>query len=322
MRPGEPSGTWTFVAKEGTEVDQVLFGALASEAAAAAPDGVLQGGELLPRIRQPDASCRICGSKVDLSREHIPPRSAGNDDRHRSHTAEEWLRRDSLDDIPGGRTVQGGTWGYILCGSCNSATGRFAREYGGWTVMGAQLFVEKLRPWQDMDQELVTPAVSIEVPSCRPARFARQVLSMMVSLAGPWPLTSLYPELKDTLLGGVPCSLPDDLTLGMALCAPVAARYCGPSLAMDLERRSWRWVTTLAYPPLAFEMELARSTGDHEPNPMCGIGNFLEVENDVTGNVELELMVGFAHTVFPTDWRTRAQIENGRDLYGQLPGSV
>lgn len=315
----EPGPSWTFVAKEGVELDADTVAAIANEAMAAAPDGVLEGGELLPRVRPSDASCRICGATEELSREHIPPRSAGNSDTHHSHSITEWLERDSLEAIPGGRHQQGGTFGYVLCRRCNSRTGKYAREYGGWTAMGARLFVEQLRPVDEMDQELVTRAVSIGVPRCHPAKFARQVLSMMVSLAGPWPLTRAHPSLLETLLEGTPCQLPDELTLDMALCAPVAARYAGPTLVVDLERQSWRWIVSLAYPPFAFEMELARSPGEHALSPLCGIGNFLEYENEVVGDVELELMVAFAHTAFPTDWRNRAQIESGRDLYGRLP---
>lgn len=171
-----------------------------------------------------------------------------------------------------------------------------------------------------MDAELITPLVRIGLPGCHPAQFARQVLSMLASLAGPWPVTSLYPELKSTLLEGVPCALPNDLSLEMGLCAPVAARHAGPTLVVDLERGSWRWVAAIAYPPFAFELTLARSDGEHETSPLCGIGGFLEHSDGTKGDVELDLIVGFAHTPYPTDYRTRAQIDSGRDLYGRIPG--
>lgn len=188
--------------------------------------------------------------------------------------------------------------------------------------MAAKLFVEDLRPVEVMDAELITPLVRVGFSGCHPAQFARQVLSMMVSLAGSWPITALYPELKATLLDGTPCALPAGISLEMGLCAPVAARHAGPTLVVDLERPAWRWVAALAYPPFAFELTLARSSSEYEPSPLCGIGGFLEHVDATQADVELDLIVGFAHTPYPTDYRTRAQIKSGRDIYGRLPGAV
>jgi hypothetical protein len=212
------------------------------------------------------------------------------------------LERDSLDEIPGGRSHQGGNFGFVLCEDCNSRTGRLATEYRRWASMG---------------RERITPLVTIRVPRCHPAQFTRQVLSLMVSLAGPWPVTTQFPKLATTLIHGEPCELPEPLWLGMGLCAPHAARYAGPSLAIDLESRTWRWFASLAYPPFAFELELARSPDADAANRLCGIGGFLEHPDDATADVELDLIVAFAHTAFPGDWRTRMQIENSLDLYGR-----
>ncbi len=306
-----------FVVGEGADLGDGAVASLTNEALEAVPPAVLEGGSLLPRRRPPEAVCRICGSTDRISREHIPPRAAGNSSTGREHSITEWLARDSLDEIPGGHITQGGSFGFVLCEDCNSRTGRLATEYGKWAAMGAQLFVEQLRPVEEMDRADKAPLVKIRVPRCQPAKFARQALSMMVSLAGPWPVTAQFPEIAATLLDGTPCELPAPLWLGMGLCAPVAARYAGPSLGIDLERGTWRWFCSLAYPPFAFELQLARSSGDHEVNPLCGIGNFLEDPDATTVGAELELIVGFAHTGFPGDWRTRAQIEAGLDLYGR-----
>lgn len=316
----EPLAKWMFIAKEGAELDRGAIARLANEAIAAVPPGVLAGGgDLLPRVRPPEATCRICGAQDRLSREHIPPRAAGNTGTYRAHSITDWIARDSLDDVPGGRHFQGCSFGFVLCESCNSRTGRLAPEYAKWATMAIRLFVDELPPVTEMDHATVTPVATIGVPQCQPGKFARQVLSMMASLAGRWPVTELHPQLKSSLLDGTPCELPGDLTLDMALCAPVAARYAGPTLVVDLPHESWRWIASLAYPPLAFELELARSDGDHVPSPLCGIGHFLEHSDDLRADVELELIVGFAHTAFPSDWRTRAQIESDRDLYGRLP---
>lgn len=308
-------GSWLFVARDGPGDVDVVNAGLAS-----APEGVLEpSGALLPRRRPEQAACRICGRADDLSREHIPPRSAGNHQRARGHTITEWLERDSLDDIPGGRFEQNGTFGFVLCRDCNSLTGRrYAPEYTLWAANTARLLVDWGPDLAEVDARTVLPYLRIRLLQQQPALFTRQVLAMMASLAGPWELTSRHPELRDTLLKGTPCKLPEEMDLCMALCMPVAARYAGPSMVVDKQRRTWRWVASFAFPPFAFEMTLARSEGDHEPNPFCGIGGFLEYPNETRADVELDLPVTFAHTGFPTDWRSRAQIERDLDVYGRF----
>lgn len=302
---------WLFVTGEGRTVVRELV----DEALAAAPATVRSGGEILPRRRPADETCRICDRAVPLSREHVPPRSAGNVGRSRAHSLSEWLARDSLDEIPGGRFEQGGIWGYTLCGDCNSRTGRFSDEYRRWAATAARLLTQQLPDSIDeLDSSAVTKGLSIRLPGALPGAFVRQVLSLMCSVAGPWPVTELYPELRGALLEGAPCPLPPGLALGMALCAGPSALISGPSLVMDNASR-WKWVAVLAHPPLAFELELAASP-NRPSSVMCEIGNFLTVDESTRADVDLDVIVGFTHTVFPGDWRTRYQIENRLGLDG------
>lgn len=99
-------GNWTFVASEDAEVDLSAL----PEALAAAPPEVATGGKLLPRSATGEA-CRICAAAPADSREHLLPRSAGNRGSGRSYGFDEWLARESLDVLPGGRTLQGGIFG-------------------------------------------------------------------------------------------------------------------------------------------------------------------------------------------------------------------
>jgi hypothetical protein len=281
-------------------------------ALAAAPPGVALGGALLPRRRVEDP-CRICGRHELLTREHVPPRSAGNRQTARAHTIEEWLARESLDEVPGGRTEQGGVWGYTLCGSCNSRTGSlYGSEYGAWASRAGAL-LRQVRPPQ-LDRELQSRGLTIQFDEVRPGAFARQVLSLMCSLAGPWRLTDQHTNLRPIILDGVTGHLPDGMALDMTLCAGPAVFLAGPSLHVDRKTGGWRWMSVLAYPPLAFEMTLAADGTD--TRPLCGIANFLDCDIAVQGSVELDVFVGFTHTMFPGDWRTRAQVEAGVSLYG------
>ena len=87
---------------------------------------------VLPR-KPVTGRCRLCGQEAVLTKEHIPPKSSGNKRTARSHSLDDWMKRNDLDDVPGGRPEQGGIFGYTLCGPCNSYTGtHYGAEYQRW----------------------------------------------------------------------------------------------------------------------------------------------------------------------------------------------
>lgn len=286
---------------------------VAPEAFAAAPPEVATGGLLLPRRPVRDR-CRLCGETAPLTREHIPPASAGNRATGITHTIEEWLGRASLDDLPGGSTEQGGVWGRTLCADCNSCTDRYAGEYRGWAARAARILLEDLPPAHELDAQPVSKALRVQFQRVRPGAFARQVLSLMASISGPWDLAGRYDGIRAAVLEGQPGRLPDGMTLSMTFYLGPSALIAGPFMAVDRDTGAWKWSLVIAFPPLAFEMVLA-SSGD-DVSQLCGIHEFLEVEPAVVGDVELDLFVAFGHTALPTDWRTRAQVEQRLSLEG------
>lgn len=308
---GSFDATWMFVAGNQARVDPDLV----NEALRAAPSAVADGGLILPRQRSADGSCRLCGSEAKLSREHVPPKSAGNSDRVQPHTINDWFSRESLDEIPGGTFEQGGVWGYSLCGSCNSRTGRLSHSYRRVASSAARMFVDDLPPVEELNQAQVTKLLRIRM-QMHPGAFARLVVSLMCSVAGPWDLAGTHPELRSAILDGTVCALPDGLSLGMLLCAGPYGLTAGPTLHLDSAATTWRWIVVLAHPPLGFELELARSE-NHPPFAACDIGGFLEIDEATEGDAELEIPIGFTNTAFPGDWRTGAQVERGLDLYGR-----
>jgi hypothetical protein len=227
---------WMFVARGEATADRDLI----NEALQAAPAGVREGGEVLPR-RQPDAgACRLCRTERLLTREHVPPQSSGNDQRHRAHSVTEWLERDSLTEIPGGRIEQGGMWGYTLCGDCNSRTGRLSGEYRRWVGMASNLFVHDLPPVEEMNASPISKALTIAINAARPGVFVRQVMSLLCTAAGSWDLVGQHPELAAAVLDGEPCKLPEPLWLGMTLCGGPAALIAGPTVIINSDTQSWR----------------------------------------------------------------------------------
>jgi hypothetical protein len=180
------------------------------------------------------------------------------------------------------------------------------------------MFLEELPSPEEMNGDELLKLVKIQIERMAPGAFARQVMSLMCSVVGPWDLAERHTEIRSAVRDGATCAMPADLTLSMLLCPGPLGLAAGPSLAMDIAARTWRWVAVLAHPPLAFELELATSE-NREESPGCSIGGFLEHHEKVEGTAELELPIGFTNVAFPGDWRSRAQVERGLDIYGRPP---
>lgn len=95
------------------------------EAFALAPEGWDDTPEEMLPTTPWRGRCRICGEVAHLdTREHIPPRVAGNSGQYRGFSFQDWLDKTDPDDLnpSGGKPGQGGTWGFTLCGKCNNVS--------------------------------------------------------------------------------------------------------------------------------------------------------------------------------------------------------
>lgn len=292
---------------------------LLNEALAAAPPAIRNAGPLQPRSK-PDGPqrCRLCGNRAVMTREHTPPRTAGNRLTSRSHTVMEWHARDGFGEWPGGKVEQGGIFGYTLCGPCNNVTGLPKRglsaEYAKWT-QGASGILSVPERVAELNQRTESAVYETRLKEVRPGAFVRQVLSMMFTASGEWGLADKHPDLTASVLNGTVTTFPDDMWLGMALCPGPSAVVGGPAVKVDLAERSWRWLCAIAYPPFAFELTLAASAMDFRSG-LAGIGGFVEVHESEVYDVELDLVVAFTHSALPGEWRTEAQIAQQLDLDG------
>lgn len=286
------------------------------EALRAAPPEVLAnlGGPVLPEISGP-GTCRLCGINAPLSREHLPPRSAGNKGQYTAYSLEDWFTRTNLDDRGGGRPGQGGVWGYTLCQDCNSRTGRYATEYRGWAARAERLLREMADTPDAIDQSLTTKYLIVKFTEVDAGAFARQVLSMMCSLSSAWNLAERHPELRSIILDAHAGELPAGMRLSMGFFPSSQSRTAGPYLNVDRNTGAWHWGLELAFPPLVLHLVLAE--GGKNDFPLCDITSLSQMEPGRKGAIELEVIVAFGHTPYPTDYRTKAQIENGLSLYGE-----
>ena len=235
----------TPVAGPGAVITPTAHAALA-EALAIAPEGYGVGNlEMLPTTPHRGA-CRICGQVTDLTREHIPPQSAGNKGQYRSFTFQDWLdRADGQLDLGKGDPGQGGVWGYTLCKPCNDLTGqRYVPEYKAWAIRAAQLLTQAPPPREtDLKPEpfgLTFGFGGEEDGGVAPGDFIREVLSLMCSLGGSWELTHRYPALRRMILDRECAPMPDRMRVYLSICWGPRSRLIGPQLVLDPNKGQWR----------------------------------------------------------------------------------
>lgn len=152
-----------------------------------------------------------------MTREHIPPRSAGNDQDigvlHRAQKANvEDLRR-----WPDGHTVD------TLCGPCNQRPGsgawNYVRTYVKWhdaVVAAARRSYKQTR----RDPFACTYAMEFDAPhTLQPARFARQVLGMFLAVQERETLFAEHPTVRSAVApGDDPRGKPPDVVPALQGC--------------------------------------------------------------------------------------------------------
>jgi hypothetical protein len=96
--------------------------------------------------------CRVCRrEEANLSYEHVPPRSAFNDEPTTVYGLQDWLERGDDEGMRGGRIEQRGAGGRVLCERCNNVTGSwYANELARAARAAARILLET--PVQEFDQ--------------------------------------------------------------------------------------------------------------------------------------------------------------------------
>ena len=254
-----------------------------------------------PRIGE----CRICGTRGVLTFEHVPPKTAFNRNRVELHTMEDWLQRDAPGPKKKGRIQQRGMGGFILCDSCNNLTGRrYVPELERWTRAAVSL----LGQLPDDDSEDADPndkAVSFEAVNVRPLLFAKQVAAMIMAVNGGEFRKRNLP-LAEFVLDPEKVGLPVGYDIYLALYRGPNARQSGVSGRANVAIGRVNVLSEVAHPPFAYLM----SFDEEEPAlPVGKVTHFADYGSHDVVDQAVEVLVGFGHTPFPGDYRSRARID-------------
>jgi hypothetical protein len=153
----------------------------------------------------PTGTCALCGTYGPLTRTHVPPRAAGNNQPSATMGTRQ---SEGLSRVQPGTFREGGTWKWCLCVSCNGAAGRFDEEFIRWWHMLVMTWPENEWP---KPGETRTGCFK----GGRPGAFVRSILAGMFAFNPT--LRTRYPETAGAILSGDPVALPRELSLRLSL---------------------------------------------------------------------------------------------------------
>lgn len=252
--------------------------------------------------------CRICREREADSFEHVPPRKAFNDEPSTSYSLIDWLAREE-GGLEGGKVEQRGAGGAVLCRRCNNNTGSW---YGSELVRAARAGARILSqlPLDEIDESLEPGYAQVKFTQQpqvgpHPLRLAKQIIAMLLATS-QLDFSLKNPELGDFVLERERTGLDPRYQLYLALFAGPNARTTGLAARLDVAAGKSDLLVEVAYPPFAYVM-----TVDSPPETIetANVTEMVNVGYKQMADLDLGMLIGFGHTPYPADYRTRAMIE-------------
>lgn len=249
----------------------------------------------------------------------MPPRAAFNNEQTRVYGLDDWLRRDDDGLLTGGRLERRGAGDHTLCADCNNKTGSwYGTELRRAAKSGARILQEA--PLDELDAKLEPTWASVAfregATRPHPLRLIKQVLTMLLATSPP-ELSATHPELAAFVLDREATGLLDRFQFYLALYAGPLARSTGVAHRLDIAKGRADTLVEVAFPPYAYVMTI--DSRDDKAIETSNITSAVDVGYNQTADLEMDLLVGFGHTPYPADYRTRAMVERDRQRNEAAP---
>lgn len=250
-------------------------------------------------------SCHICGKPRPLTFEHLPPRKAFNSSPIRKITGDDWIKQGGGIDLVGGALQQRGAGGKTLCNQCNNDTGSwYVPELIQWCQAGMGM-LSKLSSDEEADLDPNPRIAHVIFKDVYPLRFLKQFVAMILSTAGP-SFREINSELSNFTLYKHRTGISNRYAFCLALYRGPGARFIDLAGKLDTKTGEKEVLSEIAYPPFSYVLRLV----DKQRLSLLGdISPFANYDYDQKDDIELKLLVGFGHTFFPADYRSKVAIE-------------
>lgn len=224
---------------------------------------------------------------------------------------ESWLDRDIATGKPAGRATiqQRGSGVFTLCKACNERAGAlYVPEYLAWVERASAGLRNIKPPLRELDQKYDNEYVTTTLERVRPARFVKQAVTMLLAIA-PAEFAQRNPDLVAFAADEQRVGLPDRYQLYLALYAGPITRFIGGAGRIVTDGAggfTHDLVLELAHPPFSIGLSV------DEPLPAAKtacISNAADLTIGQQAEYTLTLIVGFGHTAYPLDFRTKAMLD-------------
>ena len=254
----------------------------------------------------------MCGTQGRLSFEHLPPRSMGNASRAEMLDMFQALALLDGRDPGRGQIMQRGSGSYSLCKRCNERSGHlYVRELKRWSDVGMGVLADL--NLAAFDSQLEPNYVHLELAEVHPGAVLKQIVTMMLAISPPgFAFAPQTVELRDFAQDPDWTGLPDRFRFYLTLFNGPYVRLNGGSATLTLgpDGGGATFLMELASPPFAYVMTVDEAK---PPVEAGNISNFGELRADQrAATAEMDLLIGFGHTPFPADFRTKAAVDRCR----------
>jgi hypothetical protein len=241
--------------------------------------------------------CRVCGIDAGLGFGEGKPTSAFKGNPAKLFGFDAWLLRGA--EAPGP---------YTLCDDCSTAAAKwYLPEFRRWVRMAEHAIKRGQRP-AELEAEARPSWTTALFEDVRPARFMKQVVTMLLAITPPGFVTSGHVDLGEYARDPRRVGLPPRYQLYLSLFHGPYARFVGYSAQLNPATGHTEQLIELAYPPFSCVLSLA---GD-APIETTNITGFTELRANDVCDVDLDLLNGFGHTPYPADLRPLAAVERER----------
>ncbi len=250
--------------------------------------------------------CHICGSIGELTKEHVPPRSAFNKQKALVYAGERLIQLLTSENFPWdfsdtqGKEVQGGVGYNTLCAKCNNDTGAW---YGG---AFAEFAFQGLEP---VFKNKPGTIVSIKFKDIYPLRVLKQVVCMFLSINRP-DFADQNPELRKFVLEREYNTLNNQYQIYGFGCRGKLARFFGKTVRADFSNGmhllTFSEINAIPFGYVLEHSEQSTLTALTNLNPFSNYG----YDDEISTELMMPIMEINSH--LPLDFRSKEQIMKER----------
>jgi hypothetical protein len=250
--------------------------------------------------KAPEGNCHLCGKYGPLSFEHLPPRSAFNDQPVLLGSIDSVWDAGMDETKVKGKIQQRGAGAYTLCGWCNSFTGRnYAPAFTAWCRQGMEI----------MYRASGRPSL-IYMNYLMPLSVLKQICTMFFSVNGP-RFREKQPWLEHFVLDRESQALPDKYRIYAYFKGAGPLRSSGVAGWLRADSGQMLALSEISFPPYGYVL----CFDDVRPHPdLYDITFFRRFRYGQFGVVNLRLPVLPTHLPLPGDYRSKEEIDSGSAL--------